>query len=344
MMKTLLALLLLIIVMLSFTIKGPFAIPVPEGWPKPLYRSKDNTITEERIEIGRILFYDNRLSQNNMISCASCHSSYNAFAHTDHALSHGIHDAIGNRNAPALFNLAWQPSFMWDGAIHHLDAQALAPITHPKEMNETLEHIVIKLRQDKNYRIKFMNAYGDSLITGERILKCIAQFTLTLISSDAKYDQVKKGIQQFTPQEQRGYRLYKTHCASCHTEPLFSSYTFKNNGLQPDPLLDDLGHFRITQNSADSFLFKVPSLRNLEYTYPYMHDGRFKRIRDVLDHYSGLNPDLPHLSKELKPPLNLSPDQKVELISFLLTLSDKKFVFNTDYTYPKEFPYSYMNK
>jgi cytochrome c peroxidase len=327
------------LLVVSFGIYPTYQFNVPAGWPKPVYTFKNNPLTTEGIYMGRVLFFDSRLSENNTISCASCHSSYNAFAHTDHALSHGIYDSIGTRNAPALFNLAWQRQFMWDGAIHHLDAQALAPISNPIEMNENIQHVVEKLQHDQAYRALCYSAYGDSMITGERILKCLSQFMLTLVSANSKYDSVKAGKSAFTAKEQKGYAIYKKKCSACHTEPLFSNYAFRSNGLPADSLLKDIGRERISMNKADQYLFKVPSLRNLEYSYPYMHDGRYRKLRDVIDYYNHINTNTPFLSTELKEPLNLSAEEIVELLSFLLTLNDKTFVFNPDFTYPKSFPY-----
>jgi cytochrome c peroxidase len=175
-------------------------IEFPSHFPKPVYDFKKNPLSKEKVELGRVLFFDPILSKDKSISCASCHSSFNAFAHTDHDLSHGIGDSIGNRNAPALFNLAWQSSFMWDGAVNHLDVQALAPITHPKEMGEDLETVVRKLQASKIYPKLFFKAFNDSIITGERVLKSLSQFQLTLISANSKYDRVKEGIENFTEQ------------------------------------------------------------------------------------------------------------------------------------------------
>ena len=127
----------------------------PKNWPKPIYNFKNNTLTKEKVELGKILFYDTRLSKNNTISCASCHSQYSAFTHIDHALSHGIYDSIGNRNSPALMNLAWQPLFMWDGAINNIEVQSLAPISHPKEMASSINEVIIKLNKSKLYKQLF---------------------------------------------------------------------------------------------------------------------------------------------------------------------------------------------
>jgi len=311
------------------------SVAFPSHFPKPVYDFKKNPLSKDKIELGRVLFFDPILSKDNSISCASCHSSFNSFAHTDHDLSHGIGDSIGTRNAPALFNLAWQSSFMWDGAVNHLDVQALAPITHPKEMGEDLETVVQKLQASKIYPKLFFKAFKDSIITGERVLKSLSQFQLTLISATSKYDKVKEGKEEFSEQELKGYELFKTNCSSCHTEPLFSNYGFANNGLKVDSTLNDYGKWMITKKSSDSLKFKIPSLRNLSYTFPYMHDGRFKKLNQVLNHYSKEIIDNPTLASELKNKISLSSDEKADLIAFLLTLNDKSFVFNPDFQFPK---------
>lgn len=312
-----------------------FTLNYPSHFPKPVYDFKKNPLSKEKVELGRVLFFDPIVSKDNSISCASCHSSYNAFAHTDHDLSHGIGDSIGNRNAPALFNLAWQSSFMWDGAVNHLDVQALAPITHPKEMGEDLETVVKKLQTSKIYPKLFFKAFKDSIITGEKVLKSLSQFQLTLISANSKYDKVIEGKEEFSEQELKGYELFKTNCNSCHTEPLFSNYIFANNGLKVDSTLNDYGKWMITKKSSDSLKFKIPSLRNLSYTFPYMHDGRFKKLNQVLNHYTKEIVDSPTLAPELKNGIKLTSNEKADLIAFLITLNDKSFVFNPDFQFPK---------
>ncbi len=308
----------------------------PAHFPTPHYQKELQQITEAKITLGRALFYDPILSADHTISCASCHSPYNGFAHTDHKLSHGIHDSIGTRNAPALFNLAWQQSLMWDGASHHLDMQALAPITHPGEMGGSIENILIKLSKSGIYPSLFRKAYGTDSITSQRMLKALTQFQLSLISANAKYDRVKQGKEEFSPQEKAGYTLYQAKCKSCHVEPLFSNYSFKNNGLAPDKNIEDLGKYSVTILPTDSFLFKVPSLRNLSYTYPYMHDGRFRKLSEVLNHYTSLTDDREHLSKELERGVSLSSNEKADLIAFLLTLDDKEFIFNPTNKFPRD--------
>jgi len=307
----------------------------PDYFPKPVYNFEQPPLDSNKIELGRILFYDPILSKDNTISCASCHSPFNAFAHTDHDLSHGIFDSIGNRNAPALFNLAWQKTFMWDGAINHLDMQALAPISHPSEMGSNINEVIKKLNESKAYKELFLNAFQDSTISTSKILKALSQFQLTLVSSNTKYDKVKMGKETFTEQEKNGYQLYKNNCASCHSEPFFSNYNFENNGLPIDPALNDMGRYVITENENDKRKFKVPSLRNLSFTYPYMHDGRFMTLQEVINHYTSGIEYSETLSLQFNKSIELSSNEKVDLISFLLTLNDKDFVFNKKHQFKK---------
>jgi cytochrome c peroxidase len=335
-MKLKLTRLIIVFLFFAFTVAEVYQLQYPAYFPKPVYDFKKNPLNVSKITLGRTLFYDPILSKDNNISCASCHSSFNAFAHTDHALSHGINDLIGTRNAPSLMNLAWQSVFMWDGAINHLDVQALAPISHPKEMGEKIETVVAKLQNNKLYPKLFYIAFDDSIITGERVLKALSQFQLTLVSANSKYDRVKSKKEKFTEQEQKGYALFLKNCNACHTEPLFSNYTFANNGLPLDTGLKDFGKWMVTKQSADSLKFKIPSLRNLSYTYPYMHDGRFNKLNQVLNHYTQGIKQGPTLANELRNSIQLSSDEKVDLISFLLALNDIDFVFNPKHGFPKE--------
>ena len=334
-MKSKTVLLFLLLLCIAFVSVEKNAFIYPKYFPKPVYQFENNQINDLKIELGRTLFYDPILSLDNTISCSSCHNPYNAFAHVDHNLSHGINDKIGKRNAPVLFNLAWHKSFMWDGAINHLDVQALAPISHPDEMGETISNVLLKLNRNQIYKQLFYQAYGDSLINTERTLKSISQFLLSLISSNSKYDSMLLGKIQFNTQEQNGYRLFKLHCNSCHKEPLFSTFELKNNGLTIDTSLNDYGRYRVSLMPNDSLKFKVPSLRNIEFSYPYMHDGRFKTLAQVMNHYNYIDIKDKKLSLELKNQLNFSSNEKVDIIAFLRTLTDKKFLFDSKHTYPK---------
>lgn len=334
--KNVIILCLFVFIMFSFVlIKDNHFFNPPDYFPKPVYNFEQSPLDSNKIELGRILFYDPILSKDNTISCASCHSPFNAFAHTDHDLSHGIFDSIGNRNAPALFNLAWQKTFMWDGAINHLDMHALAPISHPSEMGSNINEVIKKLNESKAYKELFLNAFQDSTISTSKILKALSQFQLTLVSSNTKYDKVKMGKETFTEQEKNGYQLYKNNCASCHSEPFFSNYNFENNGLPIDPTLNDMGRYVITENENDKRKFKVPSLRNLSFTYPYMHDGRFMTLQEVINHYTSGIEYSETLSLQFNKSIELSSNEKVDLISFLLTLNDKDFVFNKKHQFKK---------
>jgi len=325
-----------LLLLMSFASSDFIELSYPDYFPKPHYKFNQNRLTQEKINLGRALFYDPILSADNSTSCASCHSPYNAFAHTDHDLSHGIHDSIGTRNAPALFNLAWQKSFMWDGAVNHLDMQALAPIAHPAEMGSSMESVLEKLNASDIYKDLSMKAFDDKTLTGEYVLKALSQFQLTLISAGSKYDKVRSGLDTFNLQEQSGYALFKNNCAQCHSEPLFTTRAFKNNGLKIDSTLNDRGRYAITQNKRDDKKFKIPSLRNIEYTKPYMHDGRFQTLNAVLKHYTSGIADGPTLDPSLKNKIELTSNEQVDLIAFLLTLSDKEFVFNPDNKYPRD--------
>lgn len=311
------------------------AFKIPDNWPKPKYDFTKNPLSENKIELGRILFYDPILSKDSSISCSSCHLQYTAFTHMDHALSHGIGDSMGTRNAPALMNLAWHSNFMWDGAINHLDVQSLAPISHPDEMGENIVSVVYKLNRNKKYRHLFAASYHLSSITGEQVLKSISQFMLTLVSSHSKYDSVMRKQSLFTNQEKNGYALFQKNCSSCHTEPLFSNFQFVNNGLALDPDLRDYGRMKISGDAKDSLKFKIPSLRNIEFSSPYMHDGRFKTLNQVLNHYTKGIQKNNTLAKELETPIILSANEKVDLIAFLITLTDRQFLFNPAYGFPK---------
>ena len=321
----------------AFIIKTttPKYIDIPKNWPKPFYDFKNNPLTEEGFQLGRQLFYDPILSKDNTISCASCHLQATGFTHVDHDLSHGIEGKIGIRNSLTLQNLAWSKTFMWDGGVNHLDVQALAPITSEVEMNETLENVIIKLQHSEKYQELFYRAFGTKKITGQLTLKAISQFVVSLTTSNSKYDKVIRKEEKFTEMEQKGYDIFKQHCASCHKEPLLTNNGFKNNGLPIDKDLNDIGRMKITQNSRDSLLFKVPTLRNIEFTFPYMHDGRFKTLNEVVKHYNSGVLKSSTLSKELLIPMNLSDNERTELVTFLKTLSDKDFLFNPKYSYPK---------
>ena len=334
--KNLLAFLAVVIFLFSFREARKVLFPKPSHFPKPEYNFKNNPLDSNATKLGRYLFFDPVLSKDSSISCASCHSPFNAFAHSDHSLSHGINDTIGRRNAPALFNLAWQNLFMWDGAINHLDVQALAPLSSSAEMGESLNHVIQKINKQTFYKKAFKAAFDSEEVSGERFLKALSQFQLTLISANSKYDRVRLGKEQFTEKEKKGYLLFSQNCGSCHSEPLFSSYEFESNFLPVNAFLNDNGRAEVTLDRRDSMKFKVPSLRNLSFSFPYMHDGRFTKLNEVLNHYTDSTVQVQFLEAINKSPIYLSGDEKVDLIAFLLTLNDKEFVFNPKQRFPKE--------
>jgi cytochrome c peroxidase len=303
-----------------------------------VYDFKKHSLSPEKIKLGRLLFYDPVLSADGMVSCASCHNPYNAFAHTDHALSHGIHDSIGRRNAPALFNLAWQRELMWDGSVKHIDAQARVPITSPGEMGETMEGVLRKLNASSAYRQLFRSAFGDSTANAAALMQALAQFELTLVSAGSRYDRVMQGKDSFTVQEQNGYRIFRQHCNTCHTEPLFSGYGYADNGLPVNTSLNDNGRAAVTGKKSDSLHFRIPSLRNLSYSYPYMHDGRFNTLRKVIRHYTEGVVQRPSLSAQLRRPIVLGDKEQVDLTTFLLSLNDTAFVFDSVHHPPAAVP------
>lgn len=323
----------LFLLFVSFKKKDIVPFSVPKGWPQPVYNFKKHPLIAEKINLGRTLFYDPLLSRDNTISCNSCHAQFSSFTHGDHALSHGINGKIGNRNSPVLVNLAWSRHFMWDGAIGQLSEQAKLPITNPLEMDETMDSVVWRLQKDIRYRALFYIAFKDSLPTEGKMLEALTQFMLTLVSASSKYDKVKAMQDTFTVSEANGYKIFKTHCSSCHTEPLFTNNNFENNGLYVDETLNDFGRIKITHSSADSLKFKVPTLRNIEYSKPYMHDGRFKNLSQVINSYMRGIQHSPTLSPKLQKMIYLDEQQKNDLISFLLTLSDKDFVHEKRFAY-----------
>lgn len=306
----------------------------PEKWPKPLYNFDDNPLTLEGFSLGRALFYDPILSQDSTVSCASCHLQYTAFAHVDHSTSHGINSRVGKRNAPGLMNLAWYPRFHWDGGVLNLNGQAINPLTHPDEMGETLEGVLKKLNRNTFYKNEFKKVFGAEQIKTHHLLKALGQFTVSLVSANSKYDSVMRKESTFTDQEQRGYALFLRYCNQCHTAPLFTNFEFKANGIGPNNQFNDSGRALITGKTTDSYLFRVPTLRNIEYSFPYMHDGRISKLKEVIHHYANSSNWVKPISKELKLKNNsLSPEDQKDLLKFLKTLTDRAFLFDANFQY-----------
>ncbi|MBI5423094.1 MAG: cytochrome C peroxidase [Opitutae bacterium] len=314
----------------------PFAFTVPAGFPQPALPT-DNPLTEQGVELGRRLFFDRRLSSNGEQSCAGCHDPRAAFSDRV-ALSRGTEGALGQRNAMPLFNLAWHPAYAWDGTKRTIREQALAAMTNPIEMNARVADVVAELSDDPRVRDDFAAAFGSEEITGERLGRALEQFLLTLVSNHAKFDRTLAGQATFTAQEQRGFELFVTEydpargkrgadCFHCHGGVLFSDFAVKNNGL--DLVAADAGAQNATGRADDRGRFKTPALRNVELTAPYMHDGRFQTLEEVVAHYDhgvqrASNLD-PNLAKHPKAGLALCADDQAALVAFLKTLTDREF-------------------
>ena len=303
----------------------------PTHFPATSYPLNSNRVSKAGFELGKTLFYDSTLSIDNSISCASCHMQASAFTHHGHSLSHGLNNGLTLRNAPPIMNLAWSSSFMWDGSINQLDRQPINPLTSPIEMGETIPNVISKINGSSMYLSMFKSAFGKPTATEETFLKALSQFMLMCISADSKYDSVKRGQSTFTSEENKGYNVFILKCNSCHKEPLFTDHSFRNTGLPPNELTDS-GRYVFTKNMNDLYKFKVPSLRNLSYTKPYMHDGRFGSIDKVLLHYSNNMSSLYTLDPIFKQGstigIPLSTEEKTNLKAFLLTLDDNHFVTN----------------
>lgn len=312
---------------------------VPANFPQPAQDIEYSYPTEKGFELGRKLFYDGRLSADGTISCAFCHEQAFAFTHHGHDFSHGINNQAGTRNAPAIQNIAFQSEYFYDGASNSLEMLSIVPIHNPVEMGETLQGISSKLQQDKEYARLFSEAFEGEGVTSGNILKALGQFMTMMLSANSLYDKYVRNEQggSLSPQELQGMELFQAKCASCHSTDLFTDSSFRNNGLPPNPGLNDLGREVVTGFSTDRYKFKVPSLRNIELTAPYMHDGRFGSLQSVLNFYSD---GVTH-SQTLDPLLvnngttgiPLTQSEKEALIAFLKTLTDDEFINNPLFYY-----------
>lgn len=301
---------------------------VPPGFPAPTYSFRDNPLTEEGFLLGRKLFYDGRLSLDGNFPCSSCHQPIAAFTTFEHDRSHGYNHSHTLRNAPGLFNLAWYPVFLQDGGSNRLQTIYQNHITNPNEMAETMESVINKLKADTTYQRLFRNAFGSNQVTSGRIFSALSQFLINLVSANSKYDRVLQGTASFFPDEQNGYQVFRDKCAGCHVEPLFTDFSFRNVGLPADPLLNDYGRMRVTGNRADSLKFRMPSLRNLELTSYYSHDGRFSLPRHMIRHYRYGVVQSATLDPYLVNGIAMSDAEENDLVAFLRTLSDSTFLNN----------------
>jgi cytochrome c peroxidase len=307
---------------------------VPSHFPEPAYDFEGNPPTEAGFELGRKLFYDKKLSSDNTISCGSCHAQVHGFADHGVSVSTGVNGLQGARNSPSTVNLAWMPSFMWDGGINHIEIMPIAPITTEVEMNLTLNDAVAKLSADSEYPALFEKAFGTKEINSQKILFALTQFQGLIVSSQSKYDKFIEGRLALTDAESRGMMLFEDNCSSCHEGVLQSNFSFQNNGLDSIFTADE-GRARITLNPNDLGKFRVPSLRNVGMTGPYMHDGRYFTLQEVLEHYSDGIVQSETLAPELENGLMLSEEEQADIISFLHTLSDFEMISDMRFSEPK---------
>lgn len=328
----------------------PYSLVIPPFFP-PMDIPADNPLTVEGVRLGRFLFWEKKLSGNNAMSCGSCHLPEHGFSDPQR-FSTGITGAIGTRQSMPLVNLGWATSFFWDGRAITLEEQIIEPIPNPIEMNETWENALAKLRNDSQYPPMFKAAFGSEDINQDRVTKAIASFLRTMISANSKFDLQRRGQYTFTTAEENGFNLFMTEggdpeeiaggqfgadCFHCHSIGglLFTDHAFQNNGL--DSQFSDLGRYLVTLNPNDSAKFKTPTLRNAELTSPYMHDGRFNTLEEVIEHYnSGGHPSstVSSFMKYQNGGLGLSETSKQHLIAFLKCLTDTSFTHNPAFSDP----------
>lgn len=329
----------------------PYSLEEPDFFPL-FPASNNNQLTQEGVELGRMLFYDPILSQDSTQSCASCHNQKKAFTDNGLAVSVGIKGIAGSRNSMPLFNLNWHTrGFFWDGRSPTLQEQILVPIEDPIEMASTIEGALGRINNSKRYSNEFFKAFGVKKATEVELAKAIEQFMLTLISSNSPYDKWRRGGQSISQDALDGLAFTQREndpgigsrggdCFHCHAQSgeLFSINDFTNNGL--NSVHTDKGYSKTTGRSSDEGKFKAPSLRNLAFTAPYMHDGRFNTLEEVLDHYGehvalnspNLDPNMAH-SRRLGQ-IQFTRQEKDNMLAFLNTLNDSTFINNPAFSNP----------
>lgn len=326
-----------------------YSLSYPSSVPPPRIPA-DNKLTVEKVKLGKMLFYEKKLSNDLSMACADCHKQEDAF--TDiRKFSIGTAGKPGARQAMAIFNMGWhRAGFFWDGRAPMLRDQALLPIQDPLEMNETLENVVNKLKGEQTYLDQFKRAFGSDEITSDKMGLAMEQFMLTILSFNSKYDRVEAGKASYTASEQRGKDLFfkeyneffpqnsGADCAHCHGGPNFENGRFMNNGLDEDSEFTDYGLEKVTGLKTDRAKFKVTSLRNIELTPPYMHDGRFATLEEVVDHYNSGIDSSSTLDRALlatkRTGLRLTAQDKADLVAFLKTLTDNNLKTVEEYKSP----------
>lgn len=297
----------------------------PAHFPEAIYTFDNNPVTEKGFLLGKKLFYDPIFSSDGSVACANCHQQATAFADSQqHPLSRGVDDRLGERNAPSLTNLAFHGEYFWDGGVTHLDFVPLNAISSDFELDEDITHLIEKLNADDEYPDLFREAFGVEEVTSPYMLYALSQFVVMMVSDNSRYDQYLLGDNVLTDAELEGLELFEANCSGCHSGVLLSDFSYRNNGL--DVVSLDSGRARITEVAADMGKFRVPSLRNVSLTAPYMHDARYETLEEVLEHYrSGIQ-----TSETLDPALEdfivLTDEEQEKIIAFLETLTDEEFV------------------
>jgi cytochrome c peroxidase len=308
----------------------------PVGFPEATYTFENNPVTTGGFTLGRMLFYDPVLSSDSTVSCSTCHRQVTGFADPTHRINHGVGNRFGKRNSPSITNMAFRGSFFFDGGASHLDFVPINAITNAAEMDNTLEEVVHRLQQQERYRKAFQIAFGEGEINSQRLLKALAQFNVMLTSAHARYDQMKRGESNFNAIENEGYLLFQQKCVTCHATEIFTDGSYRNNGL--DEAFEDQGRKIVTGLNEDAGKFKVPSLRNIAVTPPYMHDGRFNDLEQVLNHYAQgvkVSETLdPFLIQDESAGISLTDDEQYKIIAFLNTLTDQQLLTDKRFSNP----------
>ncbi len=311
----------------------PFVGPqLPSNFPAAEYNLSQNPVTEAGFALGKKLFYDKILSRDTTIACADCHISYSAFSHPEHPTSHGIDNLFGRRNALAVQNMLWKREFFWDGGVPNLDLVPLNAIQSPVEMDSDPAIVLERLRQHPQYPAMFKAAFGTEEINTARFLQSLSQFMTMLVSANSRYDKYVRNEAggTLTATELEGLALFQAKCAACHATDLFTDNSFRNNGIL-DEFSYDRGRNEVSQLPDDVGKFRVPSLRNVTVTDPYMHNGKFKTLEKVLEHYATGVKDSPTLDPLLRQSggglgIPLTTDEQLKIIAFLKTLDDEDFL------------------
>jgi cytochrome c peroxidase len=299
---------------------------LPAHFPKPHYTL---SIDAQKFELGKHFFFDPIFSKDSTISCASCHQQSAAFSDT-RPFSLGVRGQVGKRNAPALQNLLWSNTFFWDGGVHNIDLIPLNPITNEKELDESMLNIVYKINRAKTYHILVKAIFHTDTVSSHQILEALTHYQAALISDQSRFDNYLRGKIRLSDDEMHGYTIFQTKCGHCHEGPLQSNYSYRNNGVFK-PGDTDLGRYEISLIEGDKGKFKIPSLRNIAITAPYMHNSSLSSLEEILNHYESGIQLSPSLDSSLRNKIHFQPGEKKKIIAFLKTLTDLEYTKNERY-------------